>query len=102
MRRRRRSLSLAASVPALAGWHVLLRLSVAAGLGAAVGIEREIREREAGIRTHLLVAVGSALFTLVSAYGFHDFIEKLLIFTRENHSGADPGGFGTSEQEGGM
>jgi putative Mg2+ transporter-C (MgtC) family protein len=53
---------------------VLLRLSVAAGLGAALGVEREIREREAGIRTHLLVSVGAALFTLLSAYGFHDFL----------------------------
>jgi putative Mg2+ transporter-C (MgtC) family protein len=36
-------------------------------------MERELREREAGLRTHLLVAVGAALFTLVSAYGFRDF-----------------------------
>jgi putative Mg2+ transporter-C (MgtC) family protein len=52
---------------------VLVRLSVAAALGAAVGIEREFRDQEAGIRTHLLVALGSALFTIVSAYGFHEF-----------------------------
>jgi putative Mg2+ transporter-C (MgtC) family protein len=51
-----------------------VRLSVAAGLGAAVGIEREFRDREAGIRTHLLVALGSALFTIISAYGFHEFL----------------------------
>jgi len=42
-------------------------------LGGAIGVEREIREREAGLRTHLLVAVGAALFTLVSAYGWRDF-----------------------------
>jgi putative Mg2+ transporter-C (MgtC) family protein len=42
-------------------------------LGGAIGAEREIREREAGLRTHMLVAVGSALFTLVSAYGWRDF-----------------------------
>jgi putative Mg2+ transporter-C (MgtC) family protein len=42
-------------------------------LGGAVGTEREIREREAGLRTHLLVAVGAALFTLVSAYAWTDF-----------------------------
>jgi putative Mg2+ transporter-C (MgtC) family protein len=53
---------------------VLARLGVAAGLGAAIGAEREVREREAGIRTHLLVGIGAALFTLVSAYGFHDFL----------------------------
>jgi putative Mg2+ transporter-C (MgtC) family protein len=47
---------------------------VACGLGAAIGFEREIRDREAGIRTHLLVSLGSALFTVVSAYGFHEFL----------------------------
>ena len=53
------------------GWpHVLLRLSVAAALGGAIGLERELRERGAGLRTHLVVCVGSALFTLVSAYAF--------------------------------
>jgi putative Mg2+ transporter-C (MgtC) family protein len=61
-------------IPSLVWWQDLLRLAVAAGLGGAVGLERELREREAGFRTHMLVAVGSALFTLVSAYGFHDFL----------------------------
>src|SRR3954467_5610345 len=62
------------SVPTI-GWpHVLLRLVVAAGLGGAIGFERELRERQAGLRTHLVVSVGSALFTLVSAYGFHEFL----------------------------
>ena len=56
-------------------WDVeLLRVVVAAALGGAVGLERELREREAGFRTHMLVAVGSALFTLVSAYGFREFL----------------------------
>jgi putative Mg2+ transporter-C (MgtC) family protein len=65
---------LLAEIPSLAGWEVLVRLAVAAGLGGAVGLERELREREAGFRTHMLVAVGSALFTLVSAYGFREFL----------------------------
>jgi putative Mg2+ transporter-C (MgtC) family protein len=52
---------------------VLLRLFVAAALGGAIGLEREFRERQAGLRTHLVVCVGSALFTLVSAYGFANF-----------------------------
>ena len=47
-----------------------LRLAVAAALGAAIGLERELREQAAGLRTHMLVALGAALFTLVSAYGF--------------------------------
>jgi putative Mg2+ transporter-C (MgtC) family protein len=56
------------------GWDdVALRLAVAAALGGAVGLERELREREAGLRTHLLVSVGAAVFTLVSAYGFSEF-----------------------------
>jgi putative Mg2+ transporter-C (MgtC) family protein len=53
------------------GWpHILLRLGVAAVLGGAIGFERELRERGAGLRTHTVVSVGSALFTLVSAYAF--------------------------------
>jgi len=62
------------SIPALGGWDALLRLTVAGALGTAIGFEREIRDREAGIRTHLLVSLGSALFTIVSAYGFHAFL----------------------------
>lgn len=76
------SLSLAAAVPNLSWPHVLLRLSVAAVLGGAVGAERELRERQAGLRTHLVVCVGSALFTLVSAYGFRDFIEAGSVYAR--------------------
>src|SRR3954467_2096959 len=53
------------------GWpHILLRLGVAAVLGGAIGFERELRERGAGLRTHTVVSVGAALFTLVSAYAF--------------------------------
>jgi putative Mg2+ transporter-C (MgtC) family protein len=46
---------------------------VAAGLGGVIGLERELDEKAAGLRTHILVSVGSALFTLVGAYGFEDF-----------------------------
>src|SRR3982751_6516970 len=62
------------AVPTIAWPHVLLRLLVAALLGGAIGFERELRERQAGLRTHLVVSVGSALFTLVSAYGFSEFL----------------------------
>jgi putative Mg2+ transporter-C (MgtC) family protein len=61
-------------IPSLSWEEELLRVAVAAALGGAVGLERELRDREAGFRTHMLVAVGSALFTLVSAYGFRDFL----------------------------
>ena len=56
-------------------FDVLIRLAVAAGFGMVVGIERELREQAAGLRTHMLVAIGSCLFTLVSAYGFEAFTE---------------------------
>ena len=65
---------LASSLPTLSSWEMLLRVALAAALGGVLGLERELREREAGLRTHLLVSVGSALFTLVSAYGFHEFL----------------------------
>jgi putative Mg2+ transporter-C (MgtC) family protein len=62
------------SLPSLNWDEALLRLALAAVLGGLIGVERELREREAGLRTHLLVAVGSALFTIVGAYGFHSFL----------------------------
>jgi putative Mg2+ transporter-C (MgtC) family protein len=65
---------LLSTIPSL-GWDDnLARLSLAAVLGGAIGFERELRDREAGLRTHLLVCLGSALFTIVSAYGFRDFL----------------------------
>src|SRR6476646_12264636 len=62
------------AIPTVGDWEVSFRLGLAAVLGGAIGVERELRDREAGIRTHLLVSLGSALFTLVSAYGFHEFL----------------------------
>ena len=62
------------TVPTVTNWDGALRLGLAGILGGAIGVERELRDREAGIRTHLLVSLGSALFTLVSAYGFHEFL----------------------------
>jgi putative Mg2+ transporter-C (MgtC) family protein len=46
--------------------RVVVRLSVALVLGGAVGLEREQEGKRAGVRTHMLVALGSALFTLVA------------------------------------
>jgi putative Mg2+ transporter-C (MgtC) family protein len=60
-------------LPELSALDVAFRLFLAAALGGAIGLERELREREAGLRTHLLVSVGSALFTLVSAYAWSDW-----------------------------
>jgi putative Mg2+ transporter-C (MgtC) family protein len=67
---------LAVDVPSLGDGELTLRLVVAAVLGAVIGIERELREREAGLRTHLLVALGSAIFTVVSAFGFADVLRE--------------------------
>jgi len=50
--------------------ELLFRLLAAAVLGAAVGVEREIHGHPAGMRTNLLVALGSAAFTVLSIYGF--------------------------------
>jgi putative Mg2+ transporter-C (MgtC) family protein len=60
-------------MPEIDSWEILLRLSLAAALAGAIGAERELREREAGFRTHMLVGVGAALFTLVSAYAWSDW-----------------------------
>lgn len=46
------------------------RLTLGLVLGAAIGFERELHRQPAGFRTHSLVALGAALFTIVSAYGF--------------------------------
>lgn len=62
-------------MPELSTLDVLLRLGLAALLTGAIGIEREVRERSAGLRTYILVGVGSALFTLVSAYAWSDFVQ---------------------------
>ena len=51
-------------------FDILIRLLAAAVLGAALGLEREVRGHQAGMRTHMLVALGSAVFTVLSIYGF--------------------------------
>ncbi len=50
----------------------MARLGIAGVLGAVIGMEREYRAKEAGVRTHFLVAVGSCLMMIVSQWGFHD------------------------------
>jgi putative Mg2+ transporter-C (MgtC) family protein len=72
-------------IPDLELWELALRLGVAAGLTGLIGLERELRERAAGLRTHMLVGVGSALFTIVSAYGWSDFV-----FNRDEGTILDP------------
>jgi len=50
--------------------EMILRLLLAAALGAGIGYQRERAGKAAGLRTHILVSSGSALFTLASIYGF--------------------------------
>ena len=54
---------------------LLVRLVLAALLGAAIGAEREWHQHAAGMRTHLLVSLGSALFAVISAYGYAGVFE---------------------------
>src|SRR5829696_8140216 len=51
-----------------------LRLAAAALLGSAIGLERHWSDKAAGLRTHMLVSLGSALFTIVSVHGFDEVV----------------------------
>lgn len=70
-------------VPVSVDFDFIIRIGVAGLLGAMIGIEREIRSKEAGLKTHFLVAVGSALIMVVSKYAFSD-----IVF--EEHTSLDP------------
>ena len=59
-------------------WEAVLRLVLASLLCGAIGFEREVRDQPAGFRTHILLGLGAALFTLVSAYGFEPFTRSAL------------------------
>jgi putative Mg2+ transporter-C (MgtC) family protein len=52
----------------------IIRLAIATVLGGLIGLERSFRAKEAGVRTHFLVALGSALFMIVSQYGFEEIL----------------------------
>ena len=51
-------------------WNLILRLLLAGLMGGFIGLEREFRAKEAGFRTHFVVALGSALFMIISQYAF--------------------------------
>jgi putative Mg2+ transporter-C (MgtC) family protein len=61
------------------GWTQLGELGLALVLSAAIGLEREIRQKSAGLRTHTLVGFAAALFVLVSKYGFTDVLGPRVI-----------------------
>lgn len=60
-------------------WLQILYLAVAIVLSTAIGMERQLRNKSAGMRTHTLVGLGAALFMVVSKYGFHDVLAVDLI-----------------------
>lgn len=55
-------------------WEFVLRLCAAGLFGMLIGLDREYREKDAGFRTHFLVAMGSALLMVVSQWGFEEFL----------------------------
>ncbi|MBB6638459.1 MgtC/SapB family protein [Cohnella thailandensis] len=55
-------------------WHLVLRLILSVILGGLIGFERERKNHAAGLRTHILVCLGSSLIMILSIYGFTDFI----------------------------
>lgn len=62
---------------------LLLRVALAGALGGLIGLERQMRAKESGLRTHILVGPGSAMFMIVSKYGFDDVLAQ-------THIGLDP------------
>ena len=60
-------------------WLQLGELGLALLLSACIGLEREIRQKNAGLRTYTLVGLGAALFMLVSKYGFGDVVATGLV-----------------------
>jgi putative Mg2+ transporter-C (MgtC) family protein len=54
-------------------WDIIARLLMAAALGTAIGVEREVADQPAGLRTHIAVALGAGLFGVVSTTGFDEF-----------------------------
>lgn len=57
-------------------WHMGARLALACLLGGLLGIERDVKGHEAGLRTHMLLSLGSAMFALVSVAAFDEFIDS--------------------------
>jgi putative Mg2+ transporter-C (MgtC) family protein len=55
-------------------WDLVWRLGLTFGLSASIGLERELRQKSAGLRTHTLVGLGAALFAIAGGYGFADVL----------------------------
>jgi putative Mg2+ transporter-C (MgtC) family protein len=72
-------LALALGEPTGEGWTQVIELAFALVLSSLIGLERELGQKNAGLRTHALVGVGAALFMLVSKYGFTDVLRPGLV-----------------------
>src|ERR1700761_9295581 len=72
-------LHLAVIVPSGQGLKQIGELALAFGLSSLIGLEREWRQKSAGLRTHTLVGFGAALFVLVSKYGFTDVLGSRVV-----------------------
>ena len=70
---------------------VIMRLVAAALCGLVIGLERELRSKEAGVRTHFLVCFGSALFMVVSVYGFMSMTDPGLVDAAKSINSLGPG-----------
>lgn len=68
----------------------VLRMVLACLCGGAIGFERKRRLKEAGIRTHLIVALGACVMMIISKYGFYDLSDALNTFWYPGDRGADP------------
>jgi putative Mg2+ transporter-C (MgtC) family protein len=79
------------NLPELSTQEMVLRIVLAGLFGAFVGFEREWRDRTAGLRTHMLVCIGAAAFTIISAYGFHDWWELFRVDGPRPNVIMDPG-----------
>ncbi|WP_113716146.1 MgtC/SapB family protein [Arthrobacter dokdonensis] len=60
-------------------WAILICLTAAVVLPTLIGLERQVNNKSAGMRTHALVGLGAALFVVVSKYGFSDVLEANLV-----------------------
>ncbi len=59
----------------LGQWPYIIRICIAVLCGSAIGLERSRRQKEAGIRTHIILCVGASILMIISKYGFFDILE---------------------------
>jgi putative Mg2+ transporter-C (MgtC) family protein len=83
-----------AAVPSGQGLRQIGELAMAFGLSALIGLEREWRQKAAGLRTYTLVGVGAAAFVIISKYGFSDVLGPHVILDPSRVSAAVVSGIG--------